>query len=146
MYKIYQVGLNDTIDSIAQKFNTTVENIKKLNGIKDGMTLMSGGFLIVPQATEKNEYKTYLVKKGDTIYSIAKENNIDYETLLQLNGLDESDYIYPNQEISIPMNRLYITKENETIESIAKKLGVPVNQIRASKGEIYLAQDQLLTY
>lgn len=146
MYKIYQVGLNDTVDSIAQKFNTTVENIKKLNGIKDGMTLMSGGFLIVPQATEKKEYKTYLVKKGDTIYSIAKENNIDYETLLQLNGLDESDYIYPNQEISIPMNRLYITKENETIESIAKKLGVPVNQIRASKGEIYLAQDQLLTY
>ena len=33
MYQIYQVAPNDTIASIAGKFNTTIDEIRRLNGL-----------------------------------------------------------------------------------------------------------------
>lgn len=147
MYKIYQVGTTDTLESVANKFNTTTDNIQKLNGIQDGMILRPGGYLIVPMVDSSNSnFKSYTVTKGDNMYSIAKNNNVDYQTLLQINGLEEDDYIYPNQEILIPNQKSYVTKEGDSINSISQKLGVPYNEIKANKGEIYLVPDQLLIY
>ena len=40
--------------------------------------------------------------KGDTLYNIASNNKIDVNLLAQLNGINKSDYIYPNQTLLIP--------------------------------------------
>lgn len=61
MYKVYQVTTNETLDDIAQKFGTTKEELQKLNGNIDNLF---GSFIIVPN----NEYDTYIVKQGDTIF------------------------------------------------------------------------------
>lgn len=151
MYKVYKIGMGDTLEKIAGMFNTTAENIKKLNGIQDGMVLGANGFLIVPftdGVSDNSNFESYIVKKGDNMYSIARTNGVDYKTLLEINGLEASDYIYPGQEIILPRNntKMYVTEEGDSIESISNKLGIPFNQIKANSGEIYLMPNQLLIY
>lgn len=136
MYKIYQVQ-NETLEDIANKLNTTVDEIVKLNGTSN---IVPGSYIIVP--TNK-EFTTYIVKQGDNIYSIAKNNGVDYETLLKINGLDPNDYIYPNQEIIIPNRRVYVTKENDTIRDIINKLNIKdIKNIE----DLYLVKDQMIKF
>lgn len=136
MYKIYQVG-NETLEDIAKKLNTNVDEIVRLNGTSN---IISGSYIIVPA---NKDFTTYIVKQGDNIYSIAKNNGVDYETLLKVNGLDQNDYIYPNQEIIIPNKKIYVTKENETIKDIINKLNI--NNIKNIE-DLYLLKDQMIKF
>ena len=43
----------------------------------------------------------YVVKKGDSLWSIAKEYNTTMEDILLLNDIENPDLIYPNQKLLI---------------------------------------------
>lgn len=149
MYKIYQVEYGDTIDKIANKTNTTIDNIKKINGFETDSDLMVGTLIIVPNDSTNNRYfKTYTVKQGDSIYSIAKSYGIDPSTLLMLNGLNKADFIYPNQEITIPDNdvTMYITKQGDTIKFITNNLGIDANTLNEENDKIFVVEDQLIIH
>lgn len=45
----------------------------------------------------------YTVKKGDNPYRIGQNFNTDYNWILAMNNLDKNDYIYPNQQLMIPV-------------------------------------------
>ena len=111
MYEIYTVSDTDTLSTIAKKYGTTEEILSQINGFDKNYVLRPQTEIIVPVATDKT-YKYYTVKKGDNIYQIAKTNNVDYDLLLKLNGLDKEDYIYPNQTLLLPKSGLtvYLTK------------------------------------
>lgn len=147
MFRIYQVEYGDTLDIIANKSGTTVDNIKKINSLNSDMDLIVGGLIIVPR--EGNEvFETYKVKKGDSIYSIARLNNIDVETLLLLNGLNKDEYIYPNQEIVIPRDNVlvYVTREGDTINSIINNLEIDANELNRENEKIFVMSDQLIVH
>ncbi len=145
MYKIYQVEYGDTIEKIAEKTYTTSENIKNINGINGDMELVVGSLIIVPNENEKM-FENYRVKQGDTIYSISRLYNVDPDTLLMLNGLNKNDYIYPNQEIMIPVKdvALYITKPGDTINEIVNKLNTSFDNINKQNKRIFVTEDQLI--
>jgi len=90
----------------------------------------------------------YVVVKGDNIYEIARNNNVGYEELLKINGLDKDDYIYPGQQILIPKNNisLYVTNENETLSDVANKLGISEMELIENNKTIYLFPEQLIIY
>ena len=142
MYQIYQVGPNESINSIANKLNIAVDELKRINGLSNNTNLMTGSYLIIPSKGVKKDYNTYIVKPGDNMYMIAKENGIDLDTLISINGLNKDDYIYPNQEIIIPSNRTYITKENDKIKDIITKTNIDMDKL----GNLYLMQDQIIKY
>lgn len=146
MYRVYQVQMNDTLETIADKVNTNVENLKKINGIKNDVLLMPGSFLIIPMTDDR--FKTYMVKKGDNIYNIAMENNTSEDLLLKINGLNKSDYIYPGQEIIIPSSgyQYYVTKEGDSISSVINDLMIDYNTLMSNNDEILLEEDQLIIY
>lgn len=137
MYKIYQITTNETLDDIARKFNTTREELIRLNG---NINNLMGSYLIVPN---NSEYQTYTVKNGDNIYKIARDNNIDVATLLKINGLDADDYIYPNQQILLPTNKMYVTSEGDTMGMILNKLGIKLDEI-SNLEEIKVEEDQTI--
>ena len=87
MYKIYQVEYGDTIDDIAFKTGTTSDNIKNINGFNNDSDLVVGSLIIVPKV-ENQFFQTYIVKQGDSIYSIASAFEVDPDTILLLNGLN----------------------------------------------------------
>ena len=150
MYKVYQFIEGDNLANVASKFGTTEENLKKINGIVgDNVTIRPGSFVIVPINNMNSSFlTTYMVKKGDNMYAIAKEFGVAEDTLLSINGLEKDDYIYPNQEILVPSNntKLYLTKDGDTLKSITNNLGISINQIYTPTGEIYVKKDQLLMY
>lgn len=147
MYRIYQVEYGDTIDKIARKTNTTSENIRNINGINNDSELIVGGLIIVPREETRN-FDIYKVKKGDSIYSIAKMYNINPETLLLLNGLSKDDYIYPEQELYVPLKDtiVYITKEGDTIDSIINNLGVDLDTFNRENNRVFVMEDQLVIH
>ena len=143
MYQVYQIGPNETIDVIARKLGVSSEELRRLNGLVNGASVMSGSYIIIPSNNTMNMQKNkYIVKSGDNMYAIAKENNIDLDTLLKYNGLNKNDYIYPNQEILIPSSRTYITKENDTVKDVIDRLNIDIDKL----GNLYLLQDQAITY
>lgn len=144
MYKVYQVMPGETLDSIAKKLGTTIEKLMELNG---NIVLTPGMNIIVP--TSGNDlFKTYTVKQGDNMYAIARTNNVNYEDLIRLNGLDKEDYIYPGQEILIPNENveIYITEEGSTLKDAVSNLGADVNSIIMQNDTLYLQPDQLIVY
>ncbi len=147
MYTIYQVEYGDTIDTIARKTNTTSDDIKALNGFNNDSDLVVGSLVIVPRA-QSQVFETYRVNPGDSIYAIAKMYNVDPDTLLMLNGLNKSDYIYPNQEITVPSRDVivYVTKEGDTIDAIINNLGVDANTFNKENERIFVVSDQLVVH
>lgn len=145
MYKIYQIEYGDTLDVIAQKSNSTIDEIKRINGIDDDYILDVGNLLIVPN---DNIFTTYIVNPQDTIYSISRMYNIDSKTLLMLNGLNPNDYIYPNQELIVPNENtiVYITEAGDTIGTVLNGLNIDVETLMKNNDKIYLLEDQLMVY
>jgi hypothetical protein len=88
------------------------------------------------------------VKKGDNLYEIAKNNGIDYNLLVQLNGLEKGDYIYPNQTIILPKDGLniYMTKDNDTIEDVLTKLNITIDELMDENQKIYLREEQVILF
>lgn len=147
MYDVYTIKFGDTVEEIASVYNTDINELIKLNGIIDLSNLKDGMNIIVPN-NNKNPYRYYTVKKGDTIREIASKYNISYDMLLKLNGLEEIDYIYPNQTLIIPKEgvSLYLTKENDTISSVVDSLGMSVVELMENNPDIYLREDQVIIY
>lgn len=145
MYKIYQVEYGDTIDIIANKTNTTKENIKSINDIENDSDLVVGGLIIVPKQKRMN-FENYKVKQGDSIYSIARMYNVDPDILLMLNGLNKNEYIYPNQEIMVPLRDIsvYITKQGDTLDKIINNFGIDANSLNNQNKTIFVMEDQLI--
>lgn len=145
MYDTYVVMNNDTIDSISNKFNTSPEVLYQLNGytfkVEPGMTL------IVPRITSKH-FDYYTVTKGDTLYKIATDNNIDPSLLAQLNGINQSDYIYPNQVLLVPKagSILYITAVGDTLSEVAEGFKTNIEELVNQNEKIYLQPEQLIVY
>ena len=146
MYSIYQIQVGDTLDTIANKVGTTKQILLTINGITDS-NLIPGNFIVIPMKVNL-PFTTYVVKKGDNIYEIARNYGVEYETLLEINGLGKDDYIYPEQEIIIPNKdfNIYVTKENETLALVAQKLGAEQTDIIRDNSTIYLLPEQLILY
>lgn len=145
MYDTYIIEKNDTIGSISSKFNTSPEVLYQLNGYI--LDLIPGNTLVVPKITSEY-FDYYTVNKGDTLYKIASDNNIDPNLLAQLNGINKSDYIYPNQTLLIPKagSILYITATGDTLSEIAKGFNVSLDKLISQNDNIYLQPEQLIVY
>ena len=149
MYTIYQVQNGDTLASVASKFGISLDMLSSLNGIMVGSLLNPGDYIVVPKVQSENPYfREYTVKKGDNIYEIARVNNISPSQLLRLNGLNDTDIIYPDQKIMLPRNGVsfYITEADDTLNDVTKGLNVSANELARQNGTIYLMNDQLLVY
>lgn len=141
MYQIYQIIYGDSLENIANKFNTTIDSLKKIN--RD-ISLVPGSYMIVPYNDE--EFSTYIIQNGDSLYAIANNYGISVDALASINGLKKNDYIYPNQEIIVPTGntKIYITKENDTLQDIAKSMNTNYSEIIQANENIYLIPDQMV--
>ena len=146
MYKIYEINDGDTLDSVAFKLGVSPEVLASLNGLSVNATLNPDSFIIVPNSD--NNFDKYTIKKGDTIYQIASSYNISPSQLLKLNGLNDSDIIYPGEDIMIPRENVqfYVTIEGDTVNGLTQFLRAPIDEIARQNDTIYLMPDQLIVY
>ena len=96
-YELYYVEKGDSLWKISRKFNITVEELIKINNLSN-LTLKIGQALLVPKRPIEDDY--YTVKSGDTLWSIAKSNNIEVSELKELNDLN-SNLLSVGQKLKI---------------------------------------------
>jgi murein DD-endopeptidase MepM/ murein hydrolase activator NlpD len=78
---------------------------------------------LVPKDRGRTSTEEYVVKRGDTLSSIASEKGISVQTILWANNMSSSDYLKLGQALDIPpRDGVIITvKSGDTVESLAKK-------------------------
>lgn len=149
MYTIYQIQNGDNLLSVASKFGMQVDELANLNGLMMDEVLNPGEYIVVPKLDNENLYfKKYTIKKGDTIYGIAREKGVDKNYLLRLNGLNENDTIYEGETIFVPRDDVsfYITGMDDTLNDVIKNLNASADEIVSQNNVIYLTNDQLIVY
>lgn len=130
----YIVKRGDTLYSIALKNNTTVDKLRELNNLNTN-TLTIGQILVLPIETNIEEYDIYIVKKGDSLWSISRKFNIDINDLIELNNLNDLT-LQINQSILVPKQQenietdIYIVNKGDTLWSISNKLNIPVQTLK----------------
>ena len=85
----YNVKAGDTLYSISKKYNTTVDKIKRLNNLfTDILTIGQNLKLPLTEYIETpSSTVNYIVKPGDTLYSIANKYNTTVNNIKQKNNL-----------------------------------------------------------
>ena len=128
----YKVSKGDTLYSIARKQNTTISKIKELNNLTSD-NLSVGMILQVPST--QPTYQTYTIKKGDSLYSISKKYNTTVDAIKKINNLP-SNILTIGTTIQIPSsnqkNNTYTVERGDTLYSIAKRLGVSIDSLKAA--------------
>lgn len=130
----YIVKKGDTLYSISNKFGTTVDNIKKANNLVDNI-LSINQVLIIPVDKPPIDKSLYSVKKGDTLYSIAKEFDTTVNDIIELNELN-SNVLSIGQLLKIPSSSLdevntYIVKAGDTLYKIAGINNTSVDELKS---------------
>ncbi|MCX4364474.1 MAG: LysM peptidoglycan-binding domain-containing protein [Bacilli bacterium] len=126
----YIVKSGDTLYSIASKYNTTVDEIKRINNLKNN-TLTIGSVLELPnqKEMENNNPNVYTVQVGDTLYSIARKFGLSVDKLKLLNN-KTNNLISVGEILTLGDNKIYVIKSGDTLYSIAKKYNTTVDAIK----------------
>ena len=131
----YTVVAGDTLYSIASNFGVSVVDLIYLNNL-DSTILNVGQVLEIPSVV--SNYATYIVKKGDTLYSIANSYGTTVNKIMSLNNLNSS-LLLIGQELLIPTDNsitetnypVYTVVSGDTLYSISKRYNVSVDSIKA---------------
>lgn len=114
----YKVQKGDTLYSISKKFQITVQELRTANNLSENDVLKADTVLIIPSAditnavsltsdtknqkVDKNiKTSVHVVQKGETLYRIAKNNNMTVSELLLLNNLDSNSVIKVGQKLKV---------------------------------------------
>lgn len=128
----YVVKKGDTLYSIARKYNTSVDNLKSINNITTD-SLAIGQIIKLPSTSDVAS-DTYIVKKGDSLYSIARTYNTSVDKLKEINNLT-SNALAIGQVLKLPSsnaseNVVYTVKKGDSLYSIAREYGTTVDAIK----------------
>lgn len=128
---IYTVKKGDSLWLIANKYGTTVDELKNANDLKSN-TLSIGQTLIIPEKKENTNKISYVVKKGDSLWLIANKYDTTVEKIKSTNNL-KSNTLSIGQVLVIPSSSEFITytvKKGDNLWLIANKYNTTVDNIK----------------
>lgn len=156
----YEVRAGDSLDKIARDHGVSIADLKSWNGLRSNKIVIGQTLeifsepeeraRIIPQSTGRLDQKrstpnastmnsaaelTHKVKRGETLYEIARNYGIDAKTLMHLNNLSSSR-ILVNQILRIPIASkttgqllYYDVKSGDTLWKISRRYGVSVEAL-----------------
>jgi membrane-bound lytic murein transglycosylase D len=163
----YQIREGDTVTALAARFGTTAQHLRELNSLGNADTVTLGSELRVPSsvsALPENVLKAaarvdargrartvqavHVVRRGDSLWSIAKRHNLDVVQLANLNRIDPNDGLRPGQRLKLSVTSggsasgggsaagasgkrvTYVVRSGDTLSTIAQTLKVSVANLR----------------
>lgn len=133
----YIVKKGDSLWSIANKYGLTVDKLKDINNLSSNM-LSVGQKLLINDGTDVDNVNEnyYIVKSGDTLYSIAKKYGLTVEELKKMNNLSNNT-LSINQKLLVGNDMstddnydVYVVKSGDTLWGIASKYNTSVDKIK----------------
>jgi len=169
---IYTVQKGDSVASVAKKFGTRIEVIRELNDLPSGPLMIgtdlrvpSSAFTLPPKvvlaaarvdgrqgAINRGRQHVHVVRRGDTLWAVARRSGLDVKTLARMNGMQPSDTLRTGQRLKLTATAssggrakltsdsrsyagsgpiTYVVRAGDTLYAIAKLFQVTVKQITA---------------
>ncbi len=124
----YRVRRGDTLQKVASRYGMRTAALADLNDLAAGARLRPGRLLRLPDrmpaalargeappaVAQSQTARTYVVKRGDSLKSIAAKVSVPEAELLKLNSLRDPDFIYEGQRIVIASAPAAGASANET--------------------------------
>lgn len=148
----YIVQSGDTLFSIALRYDTDVETLRRLNGLPDD-AIGAGQVLLVPGTGDEGQpgsedevpEVTYVVKSGDTLSSIASDFGVDWEVIAGANDITGPNFtIFRGQKLTIPgvsptavptdEVTIHVVQSGETLYGIAIQYGLTLQELLIANG------------
>ena len=102
----YRVKRGDSLSTIAKQYETSLATLLRLNQLKMNDPLYVGRKILVPivqsETAGARPLKKYTVKKGDTLFDLAKSNSMTIDELRRLNHMMDDDVLWSGQKIKLP--------------------------------------------
>ncbi len=153
---IHVVQAGENLFRISLRYGTTVQALMRANNLT-GTTIYVGQRLVIPGSVvpPAGPSFTYVVKRGDTLYSIAWRFGTTVAAIARLNGLVNPNHIYVGQCLQIPGTQpsppsvncgvWYTVQRGDTVSALALRYGTTVWAIvsannLANANRIYLGQ------
>ncbi len=161
---VHKVTQGETVAAIARKYKTHPAVVRDMNNLTDSSLLVIGAELRVPSAVMNLPPKVMLaaarvdgrdsrtgrrpavhvVRRGDSLWRIAKNNRMDVATLARINGMGPTDTLRAGQKLvlntraasggkkapsgdSRPVS--YKVRSGDTLSRIAQLFGVTVSDL-----------------
>jgi LysM repeat protein len=103
---VYIVQRGDTLYSIARRFGTTYQVLASINNLRNPRLIYAGQRLIIPGPSTPGPtppaQRVYIVRRGDTLWSIALRFGTTPWAIAVANGLQNPSLIYVGQRLIIP--------------------------------------------
>lgn len=91
-----------------------------------------------PAASTSNDFTSYTVKSGDTLFNISQQYGVKWDLIAQFNSLSEPYLLHSGQVLKIPQattsivtDKIYTIVKGDTLASIAKRYNITVDDIIA---------------
>ena len=129
----YVVKSGDTLYKIANSYEVSVDELKKVNNLTSN-TLSIGQVLTIPNGGNAPTGNTYVVKSGDTLYKISSNYGVSVDELKRVNNLTSNTLsigqILTIPSSSVPSQTTYTVKSGDTLYRIASNYGVSVDTLK----------------
>ncbi len=114
-FYMYTIKSGDTLYALSRHYGVSVDMILQYNPGTKASALKIGKKMVIPALKEVAAYQgkkdpdtldfsgTYLVKQGDTLWSIALAYEIQVETLAERNNLDVNSVLKLGKELHVPI-------------------------------------------
>lgn len=161
LWEEHVVKPGDNLTDISRNYVVTPKNIVDANGLKNPDILREGQLLLIPLSVEKIsavreevekrkaeelekrnrveplKVMSYVVAKGDSLWSIANTFNLSIDTLFGSNTLKNPDYLKPGLTLRVPNQDgiFYKVKKGDTVSGIAKKYKLVPDRIKKANPE-----------
>ncbi len=138
--KTYTVRPGDSLSRIARQHDVSVSDLMRWNSLNNGL-IRPGQKLTIQLAApvkpaaialDVNGRKTHTVQQGETLWGIARQFDISIKSLQTWNGIEDA-FIKPGQVLVVDekqqKDREYTVATGDTLYSIARKFGLPVEEL-----------------
>tara|TARA_B100001250_G_scaffold348733_1_gene319568 strand:- start:380 stop:1234 length:855 start_codon:yes stop_codon:yes gene_type:complete len=113
----------DNLLKISNQYGVSLKELMHKNSFNDASVIVEGKVIIIPlkNINNKNEGLTHKVIKGDTLYKIAIDYNVNIKDIIIINNLDNASFLTTDQIILLPKGATYKKATSQKNIKLAKK-------------------------
>ena len=141
----HKVVSGDNLWNLAEKYDTEIQIIKKINYLEKDLLSINDTLLIPLSSMQSNNfipYEMHIVSEGDTLWYIAEKYNIELAHLIKINSLNKNSYLQLGQQLTIGNKNihrnieskkrtiLYSVKQGDNLYKISDLFDVSIESIK----------------